>query len=186
MFRLLTALLISSSVLLQASADLTLAQSNRTSKHRTPPTRKSQVKMPCDMGIDASVESGIVDRPEWSLAAESKDEAFYYNTKWICVHNIVRVWIKSLLKESDDPPQFLPRDTISKQSATSIARYELRCKAGQTRVTQAVEYDTRGRVTHSRSTPSAKWEEVVPDSIGEGILKSVCEGEPLPHIAKPK
>jgi len=184
MFRLLTALLISCSLLLQASAGLTLAQSKRTSKHRTPPTRKSPVKMPCDMGVDALVESGI-DRPEWSLAAESKEEAFYYNTKYLCVHNIVRVWIKSLLKDSDDPPQFLSRENSSK-SATSIARYELRCKAGQTRVTQAVEYDTRGRVTQSRSTPSAKWEEVVPDSIGEGILKSVCEGEPLPHIAKPK
>jgi hypothetical protein len=56
-----------------------------------------------------------------------------------------------------------------------MERYELKCKAHQVRVTDTVEYDQNGNVAVSESTPRAKWKDAVPESVGEGILKSVCK-----------
>jgi hypothetical protein len=183
MVRLLTTLLLSCSLLLQVGVDLTLAQSTSSGKHRRLRSRESKAKMPCDMGSDAIVESGVVGDTVWRWAAESKDEGLYYN-RLVCLNNTVSVWIQSIVKGSDDLPGSFSPENISKQVTTSMARYELRCKAAQIRVIKSVEYDPRGRVTESKSTPNAKWEETVPDSVGERILKSVCEGEPLPHPPK--
>jgi phage baseplate assembly protein W len=56
----------------------------------------------------------------------------------------------------------------------SISRYNLRCEANQVRILSQTDYSSDGEVTKDFTYDDPKWQDVVPDSVGEGILATVC------------
>lgn len=100
---------------------------------------------------------------EWRLATASKEAVYYFNTRRIvCSNGILKVWVKGV----DDPQ----RNPVP----SSMLKYELDCRAEKYRVTTAVYYERNGSVESNKSYRNPKWEEPIPDSIGEGILQRVC------------
>lgn len=51
---------------------------------------------------------------------------------------------------------------------------EINCIKRQARWLTSIDYDEKGEVLESRDTPESRWNDVVPDSIGETILEKVC------------
>jgi hypothetical protein len=133
-------------------------QKRETTKRADP-----QVIQPCGvrMTTETMLAAGTVGGSPWLLAATSHDRKFYYNRNWICDQVVIKVWVKAVSRNADDP-------------ASSMSLYELKCKANQTRVTQNVEYDKDGKVQTSDVDYRAKWKDVVPESVGESILNTVC------------
>lgn len=123
---------------------------------------KAKVQLSC-VPSEHDLIAGTVGVPQWLLAAKSPNEVFYYNIDWVCVDNVViRVWIKSLSTAAGNP-------------IASMSRYELKCKANKIRMIRHIEYDKNGDAQASPSDPKVKWEDVVPESVGESILNAVCQ-----------
>jgi hypothetical protein len=100
---------------------------------------------------------------EWRVAASSSDEVFFYNTrKQQCNRNtgIIKVWVKGEAVDSD--------------RTTSMTRYEVKCRANQLRIMSQTEYLKNRNVSSSRTYKNPEWDEVIPDSVGERILETVC------------
>ncbi len=93
---------------------------------------------------------------------ETKDgEKFYFNSMkpQTCEGGVLGVWI---------------RTAEAKSQGYSLDRYELKCAARKLRLASSTDYDKDGRVLHSTSFDSASWDDVIPDSVGEAILQTVC------------
>lgn len=145
----------------------TLGQSKQ--KRATAKRSDPELIQPCGVRqtLESDLEAGTLGGSPWRLVATSYDENLYYNRNWSCVSNVIKVWVKST-RNAD-------------QHATSMSRYELRCNRNQIRIVQAVEYDTDGDVQSSYVDSRVEWRDVVPDSIGETILNTVCQKSHLPN-----
>ena len=136
------------------------------SKQKRATTKKSesQVILPCGVRVDSksSLAAGVVGGSPWLLVASSHDEDFYYNNNWVCDHVVIKVWVKALSRDAGNP------------ATRSMSLYELKCKTRRIRLTQTVEYDQDGKVQRSDDTDKATWRNAVPESIGEGILNTIC------------
>jgi hypothetical protein len=56
----------------------------------------------------------------------------------------------------------------------SLDLYELNCRDSTIRVTSSTDYDYLGTVLGSYQADYARWEDVVPESVGETIIRTVC------------
>jgi hypothetical protein len=103
-------------------------------------------------------------KDEWRPTGETETQSFYYNTrKLVCDDKgILKVWIKTL--QRDD----------TKLLAYSMDRLELNCRSNQTRLMSTIKYKKGGGVIDSFTSTAPKWEDVIPDSIGELIWQTVC------------
>jgi hypothetical protein len=104
---------------------------------------------------------------KWRVAAASKQEMYFYNTDRIKCDSsgILSAWVKGTY-DADG------------KSISTMSRYELKCRANQLRVTSQTEYRRDGTVASSRSYKRAEWDEAIPDSVGEGVLRTVCHKSP--------
>jgi len=123
-----------------------------------------EVIRPCGAHLtpETDLAAGSVGGSPWLWAATSHDEKLYYNRNWICDQVVIKVWVKAVSRDGDNP------------ATSSMSLYELKCKANQIRVTQSIEYDKDGKVQTSDVDYRAKWKDVVPESVGESILNTVC------------
>jgi hypothetical protein len=155
--RAMTSLLVASLAVITV-----FGQSKR--KRATTKRPEPQVILPCGVRLtsEASLAAGTVGGSPWLLAASSHEENFYYNRNWVCDHVVIRIWVKALSRDANNP------------AIRSMSLYELKCKTRQIRVTQTVEYDQDGKVQTSDDTNKARWRDAVPESIGEGILNTIC------------
>lgn len=62
--------------------------------------------------------------------------------------------------------------------AYSIDRLELNCRSNQHRLLSTVKYQKDGTVIDSLTVRDPKWEDVIPDSVGESILQTICRKAP--------
>jgi len=138
----------------------TFGQSKR--KRRTTKRADPEVIRACGALVtpEMLLAAGTVGGSPWLFAAKSDDEKFYYNRRWTCDRAVIRVWVKAVLDANNQ--------------TSSMTHYELKCKANQIRVTQNVEYGKDGKVQTSDVDYNAKWRDVVPESTGESILRTVC------------
>jgi hypothetical protein len=77
---------------------------------------------------------------------------------------------------------------IKKDGSHDMHLIECDCQQDKYRVTEYVEYNRFGSVNASDSMSNSKWETVVPESLSEVIVKSVCEIKSqtgLPQIILP-
>lgn len=117
---------------------------------------------PCGVPIPSFDDFVEELKVEWRVGVEVKDGTTYYNTqKIICENGILKAWIKSVKKGT--PPQ-----------PYSLARYELNCTTNRLRVTSELHYSKDGDLLHSYQYDNAKWEDVAPDTAGEGTLEKLC------------
>jgi hypothetical protein len=136
------------------------------SKRKRGTTKRAdpEVIRPCGVRLtkETVLAAGTVGGSPWILAATSHEQNFYYNRNWICDQVVIKVWVKAVSPDADN------------SAPSSMSLYELKCKANQIRVTQNVEYDKDGKVQTSDVDYRAKWKGVVPESVGESILNTVC------------
>lgn len=100
---------------------------------------------------------------EWRVAASSSEEVFFYNTrKQQCDRNtgIIKVWVKG--------------EAVDSERTTSMTRYEIKCRLDQLRIMSQIQYLRNGSVASSRTYRNPEWDDVIPDSVGERILETMC------------
>nr|AUN36125.1 hypothetical protein [uncultured bacterium] len=100
---------------------------------------------------------------EWRSVGPSNDASFYYNTyKLDCDSKTktVKVWIKEIRERS--------------KTKASMTKYELNCRTEQFRILSMVEYYENGNIGETYQPANPKWADVVPETIGNAILITVC------------
>jgi hypothetical protein len=154
----------------------------RTStKHR--PTKKIPTFDEYDFsGVDALIR----EEKEWPHVGNTSYSSVSYGAKTIrrLKGNIVRVWTKTTLKDqtNETKSEFL---RIRKRQGSRPVGYEnfsrtfeldeYNCTKGEGRVLSQVDYDEKGNVIDSTSYRNPGWDYVVPNSIGESLLRAVCK-----------
>ena len=78
----------------------------------------------------------------------------------LCEKGVLKVWVKT--------------EKIGDDAKRSMIRYEVNCHSNQMRTMSKTDYDKAGNVVGDFTSEKPKWEDVVPDSVGEGILGTVC------------
>jgi hypothetical protein len=117
--------------------------------------------------------------PEWKyIGFASREVMIYYNTQRVShpTPNILRVWIKMrpLGKARDKWIGKLDDDSHDYTDyAYTVSQEEYDCAGVRARLLQATDYTRGAEVILSSETPG-NWHELVPGSIGEGVLKAVC------------
>lgn len=125
-------------------------------------TKPRPTTSPCGIPIPTLDEFAEEYKVEWRniKIGETAQTTLYYNThKQICEKGILKVWTKSVQK-----------DTL----VYAIDRLEVNCRADQTRLMSSIKYQKDGVVMDSIVDANSKWRDVVPDSIAERLLETVC------------
>jgi hypothetical protein len=96
------------------------------------------------------------------------------------IKNVVQVWGKRVF--SDEGRKEFIQDRVDNglsilgmeklENFTSL--YEINCNEKTDRVLSVVVYDTDGKIVSS-SFDETKWENIVPNSIGDSFLNKVCK-----------
>jgi hypothetical protein len=101
-------------------------------------------------------------RLDWMPIMATDDEIFFLHKKRIRTkQNTVKVWV------SKDP---IKRDRGSR----SITSFEINCNQELMRIRAIVWYKPDGKVLTS-DTEIQKWEDIIPDTLGDKILAQVCK-----------
>lgn len=138
-------------------------------RRKKPAPKKAAPKIEDPCGIRQTIQEFIEETSiEWRPAAETDDERFYYNTqKMRCAEQgVLKVWIKWVPKLSKYPLDH------------SMTRYEFKCLIDQVRIVSQTDYDPKGSVLKSETFGDAKWKEIIPHTVGEDILNTVCRKAP--------
>lgn len=151
--------------LLLLSALLVANLFGQASKRKPRPQSKAtkEAKSPCGIPIPTATEFDEELKVEWRDIGENPQASWYYNTrKQVCEKGILKVWIKSIQKDTTTP------------LAYSIDRIELNCRSNQSRLISTVKYRNDGSVFDSVSIRTPQWNDVIPESVGERILETLC------------
>jgi uncharacterized protein YgiM (DUF1202 family) len=98
---------------------------------------------------------------EWKEIGSSNSETFFYNPSRVTRSgSTATAWIKYVDKESN------------KLSAMNLNEY--RCSNKEWRLTASTRYNPDGSILRSWTDPKQQWSPVVPESIGESIMQTVC------------
>ena len=121
-----------------------------------------KTESPC--GVSQSLDEFIEEKNvEWRQAAEDKEATYYYNTqKKVCENKILKVWVKAVQKDD-------------KSFDHSMSRYELDCHHNKLRLMSLILYRKDGNVVIDPTAHgNPKWDDVIPDTVGENIWQTVC------------
>jgi len=108
----------------------------------------------------------VLSYGSWTIVGSNPklDIIYYYDEERTSCGDdgILRTWIK--------------RGAIKVQSSESFTlfRYELKCRSDQRRIITAIDYGETGKVLRSTKKKNAEWEDVVPDTFDEAILRKAC------------
>jgi tetratricopeptide (TPR) repeat protein len=104
-----------------------------------------------------------IDR--WREASSQQNAHMYIDMKSFddSHRDSVKLWIKQGLGSSDIVGSY------------SLQQYELNCDARQIRAVSFANYDASGDLKVS-SREGGKWESVIPETLGETLLKGTCQG----------
>jgi len=152
---------------LLCATPISLSQTAK-SKRRARPKPKTDYSKPfetrCGVRYPSFDEFVKETQDYWfEISVSSSSKSLYNPTKVLCDEKgMLKVWIKAV--EID----------TSKRLSHSMTRFELNCRKDQMRVLSDTSYDKNGAVIRSETVRTPEWEEVIPDSVGETILNTVC------------
>lgn len=152
---------------------ITLTSPGQTSRQKrsakTAPDIDRQGESEC--GVRQSAREFVEElKIEWRVAAETNEDIYYYNTKKMdCVKGILKAWIKQVPKQGNVTKDISPY---------SMQRVELNCRSRLMRMTRKTIYGKDGGVLGERDESNSKWEELIPDSVGETIWSMICHKQP--------
>jgi hypothetical protein len=143
-------------------ADLS-AQSPRRKRTRKSTTSQKTLT-PCADRLLSFEQFLAENKGDWVIATTDKGTTYFYNPrKMLCDDKgILKVWVKAVKQDLKEAGNY------------SISRYDLKCEVNQVRILSQTEYNGKGEVTSDFTSDDPKWQDVVPDSVGEGILETVC------------
>jgi hypothetical protein len=154
------AILIVSLVLFSAFLITSLFGQASKRKPRARSKVTKHAESPCGIPIPTFAEAVEELKVEWRKINENDQSTWYYNThRQVCEKGILKVWTKVVEKEN---------------LTYSIDRLEINCRSNQTRLTSSVKYRKDGSVLDSATAPAPEWGDVLPNSIGENVLETVC------------
>ena len=162
----------------------TKSKSKGKSRKR-PPVSEKEADYDYSGLLDLSGIENILGSSNWKPIAESGGSSYFYGTKTIkrLPGGVVRVWIKEVLNNQTSlgRAEFLRnrkargvRTYGYEKYSHTLTLYEFNCTKAETRILSTVDYDEAGQVIDSTSYKNSAWDYVVPDSIGESMLKTVC------------
>jgi len=160
--------------------------STRPAKKETK-QKPSKKTGPPDLDL-TGVDELLRDMKEWPHVGSTRYSLVYYGAKTIkrTNGNVIRVWTKTTLKDRSDETksEFLrSRQTQGlriygyENFSHSLELGEYHCTRSEGRLLSRVDYDVKGNVIDSASYRNPPWDYIVPNSIGESILKVIC-GKP--------
>lgn len=134
----------------------------------------------------SGVDTLIREEKEWPHVGTTSFSSVSYGAKTIrkLNGNIVRVWTKTTLKDDtiETKSEFM---RIRKTQGSRTLGYETfsrtfeldeyNCTKGEGRVLSQVDYDDKGNVIDSTTYRNPGWDYIVPNSIGESILRAACK-----------
>lgn len=151
------------SILLLAAV-MTFGQHRKTAKPKAKPkpVAKWEQYTPCGVYYKDIIDFMDDSDKGWRLVGETDTDLTYYNSdKERCMDGgILKIWIKRTHRNTD--------------SKYGLVLYELKCKTDELRVKSITEYDKNGHVLQSDEYSDISWSDVIPDSMGEAIMKAVC------------
>jgi Surface-adhesin protein E len=105
-------------------------------------------------------------RDEWHLIGKTANLTYYYNThEELCDKDtgIMKAWVKAI-----------PNGEGNENYSYSLTQYQIKCPRHQMRIVAIHDYDTNGNVIDSAVDDERDFRDVIPESMGEGILDTVC------------
>jgi hypothetical protein len=153
-------------LLLTFFSDGLAQQKRRTAVKKQPTDRHKPIDTPCGVHYNSLEDflDEIKDSDQWVLLGHGDEQRSYYRpSDVICAGRALKVWVKVV-------------PTIAKGLDYDYALdlFELKCPSYEYRITSHVEYDPKGNVLKSLSTKEAEWEDIVPDSLSQIVLKTAC------------
>jgi hypothetical protein len=168
-------------VTILALALLCFGQNNNSSSTKSGTKRKKQssTKIP---KLDLSALSVF----DWVQVGTTNDSVVSFNVTTVkrLTRNVVRAWTKTKLKDDTQQTKsnFLRNRRAQSLTTVGYDNYshtleldEYNCATGQGRVLSHVDYDSNGNVLDSTTVRSPEWTYVVPDSIGDSMLRALCK-----------
>jgi hypothetical protein len=88
--------------------------------------------------------------------------------------NVVRVWERMNFTEKGIMDEVESLGKTFKKLEYSVVLHEINCAEKTVRMLSSTDYDNKGRVIFSDSSPT-KWLFIIPGSIGESLYKEICK-----------
>jgi hypothetical protein len=115
---------------------------------------------------------------DWKLYNVNDNYKGYYDAQSIPrpSKNIVRVWVKWDVTEKGVLDWGKRKNDRKKYENLNHMKvlYEIDCVEKKSRRLSGTEYDNKGGMIDSDSSPS-KWEFIIPESMTEGLYEEVCK-----------
>jgi hypothetical protein len=114
---------------------------------------------------------------DWKIYCSNDMYLGYYDTQSITrpSKNVIRVWVRWDYTEKG-VMYYMGKFGIKYMSLShSINLPEINCLEKTIRSLSLTYYDNEGEVIYSFSSPSSKWDFILPETIGEILYKEVCK-----------
>lgn len=130
-----------------------------------------------------------VEKQEWSFVGADDIQLIQFNTRTISVSptGIVKVWIRVKDSSFGTLKSFREAEIKSRKKynlsiegydkyAERMNLYEVDCDSNKLRQLISIDYDSQGKVldTLDRSNTYLRWNEIIPETIGESIATTSC------------
>lgn len=98
----------------------------------------------------------------YEITSSASASYLYHPHKVFCDGSVLKVWIRVVNKDTDQ------------RLDHSMIRYGFKCRSNQMQTLSYTEYDKKGDVIYSSVPINPQWVDVIPDSVGEDMLKTAC------------
>lgn len=118
----------------------------------------------------------------WKILLLESDYIIYFDTETISFKsNLIKVWLKWVPWEFsyDKVVENLKSRWFDNEKFNNysheLSNFEIDCAKNRMNITQRVYFDKEGKVIESYKQEKPIWLEVLPESIGEAIVKEICK-----------
>lgn len=117
----------------------------------------------------------------WEILAFSSDYVIYYDTKTISFQNYIKVWLKWVPWETslEKVIEKLKANSFDKEKFDDFSHqlqyWEVDCSKKRYLIVENAYYSNKGQIIESYSFETPKWNNVLPETVGEEILNAICK-----------
>jgi hypothetical protein len=139
-------------------------------------------------GMNIYKKADLTFSPEWKFVSATKDYIFEVNKEPVSIKNgIVKIWTRNRITPYFSIIKKIREQTGKKNNPYNkdFSRYlydknlyEYDCDEKKFRLLSGTEYDEENDVIatwESKSSENGEWSYVIPETVGESVLKYVCQ-----------
>lgn len=114
----------------------------------------------------------VLSQPDWIMATSTSDrnEVYYIKSSYVKKeYSEIKVWVKVKSKTTK-----IKNKVYSNTEEKQL--WMVNCSERQYKLLKSITYNSSGNVINSdeRSEYAVPWDDIIPDSIGEGVVDKVC------------